>query len=90
MTSAASTFADVEKFVALLQAACKDASMNETLRNLLSQPDESRKAILHKLIDHMRDNRAPEDFVDSFVCLLDNDAAEKAYQVLYKCPRRII
>lgn len=90
MPSVPSTFADVERFVELLQAACKDASMNETMQNLLLQPDESRKAMLHKLIEHMRDNRAPEDFVDAFVCLLDDDVAEKAYQVIYKCPRRII
>lgn len=90
MAKAPGTFADVERFVELLQAACKDSSMNETLRNLLSQPDENRKAILHKLIAHMRDSRAPEDFVDAFVCLLDDDAAEKAYQVIYQCPRRIL
>jgi hypothetical protein len=42
------------------------------------------------MIDHMRDGRAPEDFVDSFVSLPDDGAAEKAYQVIYRCQRRII
>ena len=90
MTTSPRTFSEVDQFVALLQAACRDAEMNETLQNLLSQPDDARRAILHKLIAHMRDNRAPTDFVDAFVCLLDDDAAEKAYQVIFQCPRKIL
>jgi hypothetical protein len=88
MVAVPSTYAEVETFITMLQAACEDASMNGTLQELLFQPDQTRRAIVHKLLEHMRENRAPKDFVDAFVCLLDDDVAEKAYQVIYKCSRR--
>jgi hypothetical protein len=82
------TYAEVDSFITMLMAACDDAGMNGTLQKLLSQPDVIRKAALHKLIDHLRSNRAPVDFIDAFVCLLDDDVAEKSYEVIYKCSRK--
>ena len=72
----------------MLQAACEDVGMNDTLQSLLSQPDQTRKAVVLKLVDHLRANRAPADFIDAFVCFLDDDVAERAYQVIYQCSRR--
>jgi len=31
--------------------------------------------------------QAPRDFITAIACLLDNQVAEKAYEVIYKCRR---
>ena len=82
------TYAEVESFITMLQVACEDASINATLQELLSQPDPSRRAVVHKLAERLRGNAAPPDFIDAIACLLDDEVAEKAYEVIYRCARR--
>jgi Trp operon repressor len=81
------TFGDVEGFINMLLAACEDEAMNETLQILLAQPDERRKAIVHRLLDRLRERSAPQPLIDAMACLLDDEAAEKAYEAIYKCGR---
>jgi hypothetical protein len=88
MASIPRTYADVESLITMLQAACEDVGMNDTLQHLLSQPDQTRRAVVLKLVDHLRTQRAPSDFIDAFVCFLDDEVAEKAYQVIYQCSRK--
>lgn len=88
MASIPRTYADVESLMTMLQVACEDVGMNDTLQHLLSQPDQTRRAVVLKLVDHLRTQRAPSDFIDAFVCFLDDDVAERAYQVIYQCSRK--
>jgi len=89
MTTTGPTFADVDGFITMLLAACEDSSMNETLELLLSQPDERRRAIVFHLVERLRMKKAPPELVDAMACLMDDTAAEKAYQVIYRCAREL-
>lgn len=82
------TYADVESFITMLRVACDDLTLRETLQHLLEQPDQTRKTILYALVEQLRASKAPADFVDAFVCLLDDKVAERAYQVIYQCAEK--
>ena len=81
------TFGEVDSFINMLLAACEDDAMNETLQILLSQPDERRKAIVHRLLDRLRERQAAPKLIEAMACLLDDAAAEKAYEAIFKCAR---
>jgi len=81
------TFGEVDSFINMLLAACEDDAMNETLQILLSQPDERRKAIVHRLLDRLRERQASPKLIEAMACLLDDAAAEKAYEAIFKCAR---
>ena len=83
------TYGDVDGFITMLMAACEDEVMNRTLETILSQPDKMRHAVLLGLLELFRVNGAPKDLSDAFVCLLDDEVAEKAYQVIYQCQREL-
>ena len=87
MASAPKTYGEVEGLVTMLMVACEDLGMNETLEVLLSAPNDRRKAAVYELLDRFRMSGAPTSLHNAFVCLLDDDVAEKAYQVIYQCKR---
>ncbi len=84
------TFAEVEGFVGMLQAACQEPEMNRALGLILEQSDESRKVMIRELITKLRDQRAPQLLIDAFVCLLDDEVAEKVYVFIHKCERPLL
>lgn len=81
------TYGEVEGLVTMLIAACEDRETNHTLEILLSAPNDRRKAAVYELLDRFRVAGAPTSLHNAFVCLLDDDVAEKAYQVIYECRR---
>lgn len=81
-------FRDVDGFVDMLAAACEDANMHATLETILTLPNYRRKQMLHTLIEDLRFKNAPRELVDALICLLDDGAAEKAYQAIYQCKRK--
>jgi Trp operon repressor len=83
------TFGQVDGFIDMLLAACEDKGMNDTLEMLLSQPDDRRKAIVHRVLDQLREKKAPAMLVEAIACLLDDGAAEKAYEVIFQCRRKL-
>ena len=87
MTGEPRTFGEVDSFINMLLAACEDDAMNETLQILLSQPDERRKAIVDRLLDRLRERQAAPKLIEAMACLLDDAAAEKAYEAIFKCAR---
>jgi len=82
------TYGEVEGFITMLLAACEDMGMNDSLEVLLSAPDDRRKAAVHELLERFRVDGAPQSLHDAFVCLLDDEVAEKAYDVIYQCKRK--
>jgi hypothetical protein len=82
------TFGDVEGFINMLLAACEDDGMNETLQILLSQPDDRRRALVYRLLERLRERHAPQALIEAMSCLLDDAAAEKAYEAIYQCARK--
>jgi len=89
MASSPITFGEVDGFIDMLLAACEDKSMNATLEMLLSQPDVKRKAIVHRLLDRLKEKHAPPALIDAMACLLDDTAAEKAYEVIFQCRKKM-
>ena len=87
MAATPMTFAEVEGFVTMLMVACEDANMNDTLEMLLSQPNDRRKAVVRELLQRFSVAGAPKSLHDAFVCLLDDEVAERAYQIIYQCKR---
>jgi len=83
------TYGEVDGFVNMLLAACEDSSINDTLEMLLSMPDNERRAVLGRLLERLRDEEAPQDLIEAVACLLDNVVAEKAYEVIYQCARKM-
>jgi len=82
------TYAEVEGFIDMLLAACEDASMNETLELLLSQPDDRRRAMVAKILGRLREREAPQKLIEAIACLLDDEIAEKAYAAIHACERK--
>ena len=82
------TYAEVEGFIDMLLAACEDASMNETLELLLSQPDDRRRAMVERILARLRTREAPQKLIEAMACLLDDDVAEKAYAAIHDCDRK--
>ena len=72
----------------MLMAACEDLGMNETLEVLLSAPNERRRVVIGEFLERFRMSGAPASLHNAFVCLLDDDVAEKAYEVIYHCKRK--
>lgn len=90
MASGPGTYGDVEGLVTMLIAACDDMEMNETLQLLLSAPNERRNAVVHELLHRFRMSGAPTSLHEAFVCLLDDEVAAKAYEVVHRhgCSKR--
>ncbi len=80
--------ADIEGFVGLLKAACEDPKINATLERLLVMPDAQRQGIVHTWVSDLMIAEAPRDFIEAVGCLMDDAVAEKAYEVIYQCPRK--
>jgi len=79
--------AEIDGFVTMLQVACEDASINERLERILSLPDKRRRGLIHTLVSDMLVAKAPKDFIAAIACLMDDEVAEKAYEVIYHCRR---
>lgn len=82
------TYAEIEGFITLLLVACEDATVNSTLQKLLSQPDHTRKAAVHKLVERLRTQDALPSLIEAIACLLDDEVAEKAFQTIYQCEQK--
>lgn len=79
------TVGEVEGFIALLRSACSDAAVNARLQEVLSLPDQRRKALLHTWITDILTSDGPRELAHALACLLDDAVAEKAYEVIYQC-----
>ena len=83
------TFAEVEGFVGLLKAACEDPQMNSTLQVILEQSNTGRKTMIKDLLVRFREKGAPQILTDAFICLMDDEVADKVYVFIHKCERPI-
>lgn len=89
MDAVRGTYGEVDGFITMLLAACEDRGMNDTLELLLSQPDARRRAIVRRLLEQLREKRAPKELLDALACLLDDKVAERAYEVIFQCAQRL-
>ena len=71
----------------MLRVACEDRGISKRLERLLSLPDTERHAVVHSWVSDLLIAQAPRDFIAAIACLSDDNVAEKAYEVIYKCKR---
>jgi len=81
------TVGEIKTFITMLQAACEDETVYARLERLLVMPDQKRQAVVHSWVNDMLIAEAPRDFIQAVACLLDDQIAEKAYEVIFKCRR---
>ena len=70
MATTPRTYADVEGFINLMLVACEDATINRTLQDLLSLPNDARIAAVYTLVAHLRASAALPGLIDAITCLL--------------------
>ena len=73
-----------EAFVRLIQVAGEDPGIRTLILRILSLDAFNRKFALNTLIDDMRLNGAPGEFISAIACFLDDGVAEKALAILSK------
>ncbi len=71
-----------ESFVTLLQVARDNPEIKNQLVAILSQTGFNRKSILNSYLDELRYKRAPDDLISALSCLLDDNIAKKALEIL--------
>ena len=76
------SFADQKSFITLIRAAQEDAALRERLLAILQQPGFHRKSLLNTLIAELSVQSAPAELVQAVACLLNDDVAEKARELL--------
>ena len=81
------TVGEIESFITMLLVACENKMVNDRLESLLSLPDSKRQAEINVWVTDLLIAQAPRDFIVAIACLLDNEVAEKAYEVIYRCKR---
>ena len=83
------TVGDVDSFIYLLRAACQNNDINSRLEALLTLPNERRKAFLFGLSNDLLIAGAPPPLLEALACLDDDAVAERAYEVIFRCGRKI-
>ena len=77
---------DIPGFVPMLLAACADSAMKAQLVAIVDLPADKREVGLRRLLDHLRERRAPRQLTDTMTCLLDDEIAHKVKDALRRCP----
>lgn len=73
---------DNEDFVTLIQVARENEDIRNQLLVILSQDAFNRVSIINSFIEDMRLKSAPKELISAIACLLDESAAEKAFEIL--------
>jgi hypothetical protein len=76
---------NVDHLVDMLRAACEDPGMNSILERILSQPEERRHLLVRELLASFHERNAPRELIAAFTPLLDDDVADTAWRVIYRC-----
>lgn len=85
--AAPTSVAEIDGFITMLEVACRDEKVHGQLERLLSMPDEKRQALVHAWVNDLLIAKAPAHFTQAIACLLDDQVAEKAYEVIFQCRR---
>lgn len=79
--------AEIDGFITMLEVACRDGKVHAQLERLLSMPDARRQGVVRAWVNDLLVAKAPADFTQAIACLLDDQVAEKAYEVIFRCGR---
>jgi hypothetical protein len=73
---------DQEAFVRLMQVAREDPDVGDQLRALLCLDAFNRQSAIRTVLEEMHLNNAPGELISAFACLLDDEIADKAREIL--------
>ena len=76
---------EVEGFVQMMLAACRDPTMKAKLLRIVDLPPGSREIGVRRLLSELRERRAPAHLTDAMICLLDEEIAHKVKEALRRC-----
>jgi len=71
-----------DPFVTLIRVAQEDDEIRQRLFTILTQDKFNRESILNSYLEEMRLKQAPAEFISAIACLLDDDIAQKALEIL--------
>jgi len=81
------TVGEIDTFITMLLTACENDMVHGHLEKLLSMPDRERQGAVHAWVSDLLIAQAPQDFIAAIACLMDDQVAEKAYEVIFECRR---
>jgi hypothetical protein len=73
---------DNETFVNLMRVAREDPDVRRVVLGILAQTPFNRQSMLNTLIGELKLKEAPEDFIEAFACLLDDEVARRVSELL--------
>lgn len=71
-----------ENFIRLMQLAREDENIRERLLSILAMQGQQRQTALNAILAAVKQNGAPQEFVDAVVVLRDEEVAARALVVL--------
>jgi len=71
-----------DPFITLIRVAQEDTEIRERLFTILTLDKFNRESILNSYLEEMRLKQAPAEFISAIACLLDDDIAQKALEIL--------
>ena len=81
------TDATEEAFIGIIRVAREDASVRDTLLAILRLDDFQRKSALGSLVDQLRLQSAPVEFVEALAIFQNDEVSRKALQLLTEAHR---
>ena len=76
------TVGEIDSFIDMLRAACEDEEMNQTLESILLLPSPDRREMIRNLVVELTNKKSPAKLVEAIACLVSDEVATKAYEVL--------
>ena len=74
--------AENEDFIALIRVAREDSEIRRQLLKILHLDAFHRQSLLNSWIEDLRLKNAPRELIRSLLCLVDDDIAEKAAELI--------
>jgi hypothetical protein len=73
---------DNKDFVRLIQVLKEEPDIRETLKSILTLDTFHRKSALNTWLEELSLKKAPQQFRSALSCLLDDDIAQKALEII--------
>jgi len=75
-----------DPFITLIRVVQENTEIRERLFTILTLDKFNRESILNSYLEEMRLKQAPAEFISAIACLLDDDIAQKALEILQEGP----
>lgn len=73
---------DNEAFVLMIITATEDEDVKETIKTILNLPASQRQIVIHQIVEDMKKDSMPADFIEAIAALTDAELAVKIKEVL--------